>query len=99
MIKLYRNLKEPQSVTEAGITLRYGAVLRTSLPLVIIERVVDRKESFDLTDAQQAFIREGCTLSAGHASIRVEYWKEWVKKFELIFVNTFFTHKKNVSLD
>ena len=64
------------------------------IPYVIIERAVDRKESFNLTDAEQAFKREGCTPSTCHASVRVEYWQEWVKEFEMIFVNTFCTQKK-----
>ena len=58
--------------------------------LVIIELVMDRKGRFDLTDAEQAFKREGCTTSACHASVRVEYWQEWVKEFEIVFVNSFF---------
>ena len=59
---------------------------------------MDRKGRFDLTDAEQAFKREGWTTSACHASVPVEYWQEWVKKFEMVFVNSFFT-KKNTSLD
>ena len=50
---------------------------------------MDRKGRFDLTDAEQAFNREGCTTSACHASVRVEYWQEWVKEFEIVFVNSF----------
>lgn len=72
-----------------------GALLSTSLPVVIIEVVVD---SFDLTVAEKAFKREGCTSSSNHDSTPVEYWQEWVREFELIFINTYF-HKKNVLLD
>ena len=61
--------------------------------LVIIDLVMDRKGRFNLTDADQAFKMEGCTTSACHASVRVEYWQEWVKKFEMVFVNSFFTKK------
>ena len=62
---------------------------------------MDRKGRLDLTDAEQAFKREGWTTSACHASVPVEYWQEWVKKFEMVFVNSFFTHthKKKNSLD
>ena len=59
---------------------------------------MDRKGRFDLTDAEQAFKREVCTSSACHASVRVEYWQEWVKESEIVFVNSFFL-KKNTSLD
>ena len=41
--------------------------------LVIMEPVMDRKGRLDLTDAEQAFKREGCTTSACHASVRVDY--------------------------
>ena len=58
---------------------------------------MDRKGRFDLADAEQAFKREGCTTSAYHVSERVEYWQKWVKEFEMVFVNSFFT--KNTSLD
>ena len=51
---------------------------------------MDRKGRFDLTDAEQAFKREVCTSSACHASVRVEYWQEWVKESEIVFVNSFF---------
>ena len=55
--------------------------------LVIIERVVDRKGSFDLADAEQPFKREGCTPSACYASVQVGYRQEWIKEFEMVFVN------------
>ena len=61
--------------------------------LVIIERVMDGKGRFDLTDAEQAFKTEGCTTSACHVSEPVGYWQEWVKEFEIVFVNSFFTKK------
>ena len=51
--------------------------------------------SYYRTDAEQAFKTEGCTPSAYHASVRVAYWQEWVKEFEMIFVNRTFTKKKN----
>ena len=66
--------------------------------LVITELVMDRKGRFDLTDAEQAFKREGCTSSACHASVPVQYWQEWVKEFEIVFVNSFFFFF-NFSLD
>ena len=54
---------------------------------------MDKKESFDLTNAEQGFKREGYTPSACHASVRVEYWQEWVKEFEMVVMNTFFHNK------
>ena len=59
---------------------------------------MDRKEKFDLTNAEQAFKREGYTHSACHASVRVEYWQEWVKEFEMVVINTFFHNKRSYQL-
>ena len=65
----------------------------TEHQVVIIELVMDRKGRFDLTDAAQGFKMEVCITSACHVSVRVEYWQEWVKEFEMVFVNSFFTKK------